>query len=124
MAAILPFILRNWQAAIGVVVSLSLLILLAIRTDQRNDARGERDAAVAQVATLTGHVERQNAAIANLERAGQEARARSERALAEAQAVNRRDQSTIDSLRRSGARVRGPNEACTVSEELRNAQGL
>lgn len=44
MAASLPFLLRNWQAILGIGAALILSALLYIRTDQRDDARQGWDA--------------------------------------------------------------------------------
>lgn len=120
----LGFVSRHWKAlalgAVGLAVAVAFLVLII----QRNDARSERDAALAENAALRGHIIAQNAAIEKLAAEGREAAERAQRALQTAREANRRDASTIEALRRSAGRVRGPNEACTISPELRGATGL
>lgn len=43
MIAFLAFLMRNWQAVAGIVTAAVLAILLAIRTDQRDDLRAALD---------------------------------------------------------------------------------
>ena len=124
MSGIVALALRHWKSlaigAAGLVVAIAFLVLVA----QRNSARSERDEALATVAQRDALISTQNAAIERLASEGREAANRAERALSEATAANQRDRGIIDSLNRSGQRVRGANEPCTTSGSLRNAPGL
>lgn len=122
--AIIDILLRNWQAVIGAVAVLALVILLSIRTSQRNEARAERDQARAQVASLEGHIAAQNAGIEQMRVERAAAQERASAALLEAQRVNARQQPTIERLRESAGRPVAPGAPCTVSDALRNVEGL
>lgn len=104
-------------AAIGAgVIILALLIVLSVRTDQRDDARRLLGECIEQRAALQAHLD--------LIQSEADRRAEAARvALEEAQRVNRGQAGLIENLRRSANRPRTPDEPCVISPALREAQG-
>lgn len=124
MSAVLPILARYWQLAIGAVAVTILLILLSIRTGERNDARLERDEARAAVVAREAMIAAQNAGIEQMQQERAAAQERAQRAVEEARAINARQQPTIDRLRESAGRAPAAGAPCTISESLRGVDGL
>jgi hypothetical protein len=109
---VIALALRNWK-----LIGAGLLVL----------ALGIQEL---RVRSRDGVIERQRNELAAMRAQFQviedEARRRSEaaqRALEEARRANQAQQGLIDNLRRSAARPRDPNAPCTISPELRAAEG-
>lgn len=116
----LIFLQRYWKLIVGGV----LLLALGVQTWRLNASQRANETLRAELATERARVALQNEMVEALRRDGEEAQERAREALEAARRQSAASQSAIDALRRSSQRVRGSDEPCTISDELRSMEGL
>lgn len=124
------FLLRlPWKWIGGALVILSILITTYIagkrsRNDEVAHLTSRAVEAEASVKRLRADIATQNAAVGAMKAEADDRTRAGLKALAEAQAVNRRQSATVDALRGSSVNVYPEKAPCVVSEALWSAEGL
>lgn len=119
MTALL-FVQRYWKLIVGGI----LLLALGVQTARLSFSRQANETLAADLRLERERIELQNEMVEALRRDGQEAQDRAREAMEAARRQSAASQSAIDALRRSAQRVRGSDEPCTISDELRGMDGL
>jgi hypothetical protein len=119
MTALL-FLQRYWKLIVGGV----LLLALGVQTVRLSASQRSNEVLRAELATERARIELQNEMVEALRQRGEEAQGRAREALETARRQSAASQGAIDALRRSSQRVRGSDEPCTISDELRGMTGL
>lgn len=108
---------------VGGIIILALLFALGVQSFRLRSAHNALESCQEAKAELTARLELQNEMVEALRRQGADARRRASEAAAEARREAEAARGAVDSLRRSGGRVRAPSEPCEISDELQAAEG-